>query len=83
MDDLSSNILNSMFESLPAEDPARSPSRDRSSEHDDGKSHAKGGWRGLSALKAQASMQDKLLEKYVARVAATASLFSRRQNLVS
>lgn len=31
------------------------------SKRDDGKKS--GGWRGLSAFKAQASMQDKLLEK--------------------
>lgn len=66
MDDSTSDIFNTVDESLP-DDDVFGHSRDKSSEKGDGKGQDKGGWRGLSALKAQASMQDKLLEKSVPR----------------
>lgn len=65
MDDPTSDIFSTIDDStLPDEDIYRH-SPDRSSDKDDGKDQAKGGWRGLSALKAQASMQDKLLQRSV------------------
>lgn len=64
MDDASSDIFDTVDEStLPYEDTPGSPGKP--SEKDDGKDQSRRGWRGLSALKAQASMQDKLLEKSV------------------
>lgn len=65
MDDITSEIFNPIDESTLPDDDVYGPSREKSSERDDGKDQSKGGWRGLSALKAQASMQDKLLEKSV------------------
>lgn len=65
MDETTSDIFNTVNEPALTDDDTYSSSRDKSSEKEDGKHQGKGGWRGLSALKAQASMQDKLLEKSV------------------
>ncbi|KAF3761090.1 peroxisomal Pex24-like protein [Cryphonectria parasitica EP155] len=69
MDDATSDILNAVDEStLQDGDVLQSP------EKDDGKDKSKSRWRGLSALKAQASMQDKLLEKLLHQVIPTEDL---------
>lgn len=53
------NIIDDL--GISGSDAAQSP--EKILENDDGKDKGKRRWRGLSALKAQASMQDKLLEK--------------------
>lgn len=58
-DDIFNTIDESTFFGEDAQGQGNSPGKD------DGKDQKKRGWRGLSALKAQASMQDKLLEKSV------------------
>lgn len=58
-DDVFSTIDESTFS---GED---TPVKGQFPDKDDGKDQKKRGWRGLSAFKAQASMQDKLLEKCV------------------
>lgn len=62
MDDSVTDILNVIDAStLSGSDAAHSPEQLRDKEH--GKNQSGRRWGGLSALKAQASMQDKLLEK--------------------
>ncbi|CAN8106490.1 unnamed protein product [Discula destructiva] len=67
-DPTTADILNIIDDDLAisGSDAAQSPKK--SSEHDDAKDVVKRRWSGLSALKAQASMQDKLLERLIQQV---------------
>lgn len=62
MDDSVADILDAIDAStLSGLEAAQSP--EKFPEKSDAQNRGKRSWRGLSALKAQASMQDKLLEK--------------------
>lgn len=59
MDDATPDVFGMMDESTMNDSDVQTP------EMDDGKEPRKRRWRGLSALKGQAGVQDKLLEKSV------------------
>ncbi|PSR89045.1 integral peroxisomal membrane peroxin-domain-containing protein [Coniella lustricola] len=68
MDETVSDIFNATDDTIPHDGDLQH------AENEDGKRSKKSRWRGLSALKAQATMQDKLLEKLLQQMIPAANL---------